>query len=190
VPEAAAEVAPAADTPVAEVAPAEAAATVPLTEAEQPTEALDAAAASETTKFDTGRISDLQRITDLSAEDDQQLNAVGVWLCSELLEKGASKQGRQELAEASGVEEKKILRWVNQVDLFSRLDGVNEKLADLLEAAGVDTVVELATRVPANLQAKLAETNAERQIVETAPTVEEVEGWVNQAKELPRVITY
>ena len=145
--------------------------------ATQPLTSVDAAA--------TGRLSDLTRIADLNAEDDQKLNAIGIWLCSELLEKGADQAGRAALASESGLDEKNILRWVNQVDLFSRIPGVSEKLADLLEKAGVDTVVELATRVPANLHAKLVETNAE-----LAPSTEEVESWVAQAKELPRVITH
>ena len=136
------------------------------------------------------KTSDLVRISDLNEEDDHKLNAAGIWLCSELLEKGATKAGRAEIASASGCEEKSVLRWVNQVDLFSRITGVNEALANLLEAAGVDTVVELATRIPANLTKKMAETNEAEKIVETAPTEEEVSAWVAQAKELPRVISH
>ncbi|NOT60603.1 MAG: DUF4332 domain-containing protein [Acidobacteria bacterium] len=127
----------------------------------------------------------MTRIVDLNDEDDQKLNAIGIWLCAELLEKGADKAGRNAIADEAGVDEKNVLRWVNQADLFSRIPGVSEKLADLLEKAGVDTVVELATRVPANLHAKLVETDAE-----LAPSAEEVESWVAQAKELPRVISH
>ena len=145
--------------------------------ATQPLSAIDTVA--------TGRLSDLTRIADLNDEDDQKLNAIGIWLCAELLEKGADKAGRAALASESGLDEKNILRWVNQVDLFSRIPGVSEKHADLLEKAGVDTVVELATRVPANLHAKLIETDAE-----LAAAAEEVESWVAQAKELPRVISH
>jgi hypothetical protein len=59
-----------------------------------------------------------------------------------------------------------------------------------LEAAGVDTVVELAQRNPANLFEKLAEVNEEKQLVRKMPTSSEVEDCVTQAKDLPRVITY
>ncbi|MBI1765603.1 MAG: DUF4332 domain-containing protein [Acidobacteria bacterium] len=183
------EAAPVEAVPVAEAAaaPVEAAA-VEVAEAAAAPEAEVAAGAEE--GVDTGRLSDLQRIADLTADDDQKLNASGIWQCTELLEKGASKSGRAALAAKAGVEEKSVLRWVNQADLFCRVNGITEQLANLLEAAGVDTVVELAARVPANLHAKLTETNAAQNLVEAVPAVEEVENWVAQAKELPRVISH
>ncbi len=148
------------------------------------------AAVTPTPVVAVSKTSDLVRISDLNEADDHKLNAVGIWLCSELLEKGATKAGRSEIATSSGCEEKSVLRWVNQVDLFSRISGVSETLANLLEVAGVDTVVELATRVPANLTAKIVEVNEAEKIVETAPTEEEIGAWVAQAKELPRVISH
>ncbi len=54
----------------------------------------------------------------------------------------------------------------------------------------MDTVVELATRRPDNLHAKLELTNAERELVQRLPTESQVEDWVGQAKDLPRVVSY
>jgi predicted flap endonuclease-1-like 5' DNA nuclease len=82
-----------------------------------------------------------------------------------------------------------ILEWVNHADLF-RIKGVGEEYADLLEEAGVDTVPELAQRNPANLHAKLGEVNAAKKLVRRLPTAAQVTDWVDQAKALPRVITY
>ena len=82
-----------------------------------------------------------------------------------------------------------ILKWTNRADL-ARVKGIGGEYADLLEAAGVDTVPELATRKPANLVAKLHEVNEEKKLVRKLPTENQVEGWVAQAKELPRVIEY
>ncbi len=107
----------------------------------------------------------------------------------ELLEKGSTPQGRKELAEQSGISSKLILRWVNMADLF-RIKGVSEENADLLEAAGVDTVPELAQRNPQNLHQKMVETNQEKELVRRVPGVGQVESWVKQAKVLPRKITY
>jgi predicted flap endonuclease-1-like 5' DNA nuclease len=81
------------------------------------------------------------------------------------------------------------LEWVNHVDLF-RIQGVGSEYADLLEAAGVDTVPELAQRNPANLHQKLSEVNEEKQLVRHVPSLSSVEDWVEQAKSLPRKITY
>lgn len=62
--------------------------------------------------------------------------------------------------------------------------------ADLLENAGVDTVPELAQRNVANLQAKMVEVNEAKNLVRQVPSLSQVESWVAQAKELPRVITH
>jgi predicted flap endonuclease-1-like 5' DNA nuclease len=81
------------------------------------------------------------------------------------------------------------LKWVNHADLF-RLKGVGSEYADLLEAAGVDTVVELAQRNATNLYNKMVATNEEKKLVRQLPSAEKVEDWVAQAKLLGRVITY
>jgi len=119
----------------------------------------------------------------------QKLQAAGVATTEALLEKGAIPQGRQEIAEATGISAKLILRWVNHVDLF-RISGVGEQYADLLEAAGVDTVPELAQRNAENLYQKLLAVNEEKKLVRRPPTQAQVSGWIEQAKHLPRVITY
>ncbi|UCD43720.1 MAG: DUF4332 domain-containing protein [Chloroflexota bacterium] len=118
-----------------------------------------------------------------------KLKEIGVDSPQVLLERGATPQGRKELSEASGISGALILEWVNHVDLF-RIKGVGSEYADLLEEAGVDTVVELAQRNPANLFEKLSEVNAEKSLVRKLPTQAEVEDWVAQAKDLPRMISY
>ncbi len=119
----------------------------------------------------------------------QKLRAAGVRGTNDLLKKGSTKQGRQTLAELSGVSEKLVLEWVNHADLF-RIKGVGPEYADLLEEAGVDTVPELAQRNPDNLYAKMAEVNAAKKLVRRLPTLNMVKAWVAQAKELPRIIEY
>lgn len=119
----------------------------------------------------------------------RQLADAGLTTTQALLETGATPQGRREIAEKTGISPTLILRWVNHVDLF-RIKGVSEEYADLLEAAGVDTVPELAQRNPGNLHQKLAEVNAEEELVRQLPSEAQVTSWVQQAKELPRVLTY
>jgi len=74
-------------------------------------------------------------------------------------------------------------------DLF-RIKGVGEEYSDLLEEAGVDTVVELAQRNPENLYAALREVNDRKLLVRRLPSLWQVQDWVAQAKKLPRVLTY
>lgn len=116
-----------------------------------------------------------------------KLVAQGIDSVEALLESGATRAGRKELAEATEISEKMLLRWVNHVDLF-RIKGIGSEYAELLEAAGVDTVPELAQRNAANLHQKLAEVNAERELVRHLPSAARVAEWVAQAGELPRLI--
>jgi len=119
----------------------------------------------------------------------EKLRAGGVTSTQALLEKGATAQGRKELAEQTGIAESLLLRWINHLDLY-RIKGIGAEYADLLEMAGVDTVPELAQRNAQNLYQKLLEVNAEKKLVRRMPTQGQVADWVEQAKQLPRVIHY
>ena len=118
-----------------------------------------------------------------------KLNAIGINNLHDLLEKGAFPKGREEIAQAAGISHTFILKWVNHVDLF-RIKGVGSEYADLLEVAGVDTVVELANRNPDNLFAKLASVNEEKKLVRKLPVLNQVQDWIEEAKSLPRKINY
>ena len=119
----------------------------------------------------------------------EKLEAVGVKTTDDLLRRGATQKGREELEAATGIGHTLILKWVNRVDLY-RIDGIGSEYSDLLEVAGVDTVPELAQRNPANLAETLAEANAARNLVRRLPTLAMVTDWIEQAKRLPRVVEY
>jgi predicted flap endonuclease-1-like 5' DNA nuclease len=119
----------------------------------------------------------------------QKLLAAGIATVEALLEQGASPKGRQGISEKTGIAESLILEWVNRVDLF-RINGVGEEYSDLLEAAGVDTVPELAQRNPEHLFQKLAAANQEKKRVRKLPSQAQVGDWIEQAKALPRIVTY
>jgi predicted flap endonuclease-1-like 5' DNA nuclease len=119
----------------------------------------------------------------------QRLEQAGTSTIEELLEQGASPKGRKELVDKTGISATLILKWVNRADLV-RVKGIGEEYADLLEAAGVDTVPELAQRNAQNLYPKLAEVNAEKKLVRRVPALSQVEDWVAQAKDMPRKVTY
>lgn len=118
-----------------------------------------------------------------------KLKDAGVANTDALLKVGSTPKGRKELAEKTGIGDALILEWVNHVDLF-RIKGVAEEYADLLEEAGVDTVPELAQRIAKNLYVKIVEVNEVKKLVRKLPTEAMVADWIDQAKKLPRVITY
>ena len=70
-----------------------------------------------------------------------KLKKAGITTTDELLAKCATRSGRDKVAEATGISPKLILKWTNHADLF-RIKGVAGQFAELLEAAGVDTVKE------------------------------------------------
>jgi predicted flap endonuclease-1-like 5' DNA nuclease len=132
------------------------------------------------------KISDIEGIGPKYAEI---LASQGIKTVEGLLKAGAKSKDRKKLSEVSQISEKLLLEWVNHADLF-RVKGVGEEYSDLLEEAGVDTVPELAQRKPENLLQKLVETNSEKNIVRRLPVLSQVESWVKQAKDLPRIIEY
>ena len=119
----------------------------------------------------------------------KKLNDIGIKTTDDLLKEGATAKGRQILVEKTGINGKFILEWVNLSDLF-RIKGVGSEYSDLLEEAGVDTVNELAMRVPENLHAKILEVNGKKNLVNRPPSLSVVKDWVEQAKKLGRLVEY
>ena len=117
------------------------------------------------------------------------LKSAGITNTEHLLHAGATSKGRAELVSKTGVSGKLILRWVNMCDLF-RVRGVAGQYAELLEAAGVDTVKELRNRNSENLAAAMSKVNAEKQLVRMLPNSKRVNGWIEHARSLPPIVTY
>lgn len=119
----------------------------------------------------------------------EKLSAAGLKTTEALLGEGATPAARKGISEKTGISEKLILKWVNHADLF-RIDGVAGQYAELLEAAGVDTVVELGHRNAASLAEKMGQVNGERNLTNRVPSEAEVERWIKEAETLPRHVSY
>jgi predicted flap endonuclease-1-like 5' DNA nuclease len=132
------------------------------------------------------KISDIEGIGPAYAA---KLAKAGIRSVEALLKNGASVKGRKEIAAMTGINHTLIIEWVNRADLY-RIKGVGSQYSDLLEKAGVDTVVELSKRVADNLYAKMVEVNKTKNLVNGMPGVKKVKKWIAQAKKLPRVVSY
>ncbi len=132
------------------------------------------------------KIAEIEGIEDNYAE---KLQAVEIKTTEDLLKACATPVGRKKIAEETGISGKLILKWTNHADLF-RIKGVAGQFAELLEAAGVDTVKEFRHRVAANLQPKMVEVNDAKNLCNRVPSVSELEKMIEQAKELEPIITY
>lgn len=132
------------------------------------------------------KIEDIEGIGPVTGE---KFRAAGVKDTDTLLAKAATAAARKALAEATGLSAAQVLKFANMADLY-RVKGVGSEFSELLEAAGVDTVPELARRNAANLAAAMAELNASKKLAGRAPTEKEVAGWIEHAKSLPRALEY
>jgi predicted flap endonuclease-1-like 5' DNA nuclease len=131
----------------------------------------------------------IEEIEGIGPVISQKFQDAGLGSTEKLLENAKTKKQREELAEKLGISEKLILKYANMADLF-RISGVGQEFSELLEAAGVDTVPELAQRNAANLTAKMEEVNDAKKLTRRTPTLKEVEKWIAQALELPRALEY
>jgi len=118
-----------------------------------------------------------------------RLKCLRIRTTSRLLEAAKSPRGRKTLAEQTGIEPSRILKWANMADMM-RIKGIGEEYSELLEAAGVDTVRELKHRNPKNLAQAMAAANARRKLVRLLPSEKAVTKWIAEAKSLPLKISY
>jgi len=119
----------------------------------------------------------------------EKLGKIGIYTTSDLLETGATKKGRVLIAEKTSIPESLILTWVNHSDLF-RIKGIAGQFSELLEAAGVDSVKEFATRNPDSLHEKLVATNEKFGLSGRVPAVDTLKEMIANAKKLEAVITH
>lgn len=119
----------------------------------------------------------------------ETLRSAGIKTTADLLARGATRKGREELAEATGISPKLILKWTNHADLF-RIKGVAGQFAELLEASGVDTVKELRHRNAENLHQSMLKFNDLRGLCDRVPSVKELEKMIDEAAALEPVMTY
>lgn len=131
----------------------------------------------------------VEQIEGVGATYAAKLEEAGIKTTDELLDRCATPAGRAKTADETGISPKLILKWTNHADLM-RIKGVAGQFAELLEAAGVDTVKELRHRVPANLHAKLVEINDVKNLCNRVPAVTEVERMIEQAKEMEPMVKY
>ncbi len=125
----------------------------------------------------------------IDEEAESLLHSAGIRTTEKLLEAAKDPRGRKVLGARTGIDEKQLLRWANMADRM-RIKGLGPDYAQLLRAAGVDTVRELKLRHVGRLQRALKDANEKRRFVKTSPSEKIVSRWIEQAKKLPLKIKY
>lgn len=131
-------------------------------------------------------------ITDIGGIDGDvaaSLKSAGIRSTAKLLEEARTVKGRKILSEKTGLPEKQLLCWANMADRM-RIKGISKEYAELLQAAGVNTVKELRYRSPANLAKAMAEANTKRKMVRLLPSAKVVTRWIETAQKLELKIKY
>lgn len=134
----------------------------------------------------SNKITDIEGIGPSYAE---KLAPAEITTTAHLLEKCGTAKGRKSVAEATGLGESTLLKWANMADVM-RISGVGSQYAELLHAAGVDTIKELRTRNVENLVEKMNEINAEKKLTRGSATVASVTKWIEAAKTMDPMITH
>jgi predicted flap endonuclease-1-like 5' DNA nuclease len=119
----------------------------------------------------------------------EKFESHGIKTVEDLLRAGATPNGRKELIEKTGLSHHLILKWVDAADLF-RVKGIGRQYSEFLQAAGVDSIKELAQRRADHLHEKLTAINREKKHVHEVPGINAIERWIEEAKALPRVVSY
>lgn len=128
----------------------------------------------------------MARIDQVAGVDHKQatrLRKAGVRTSKALIERASTQRSRTELSRASGISSKDLTSWVHHADLL-RVRGIGAEYAELLVAAGVDTLRDLRRRNPTALVAKIIGLNGANRVVNRLPTESMVEGWISAAQEL------
>lgn len=128
-------------------------------------------------------------IESMDHRDATKLRKAGIRTTDALLKIAATRTGRRRLARDADLSEAEILAWVNRADLM-RIKGIGSEYADLLEAAGVDTIRELRRRNPDRLLVVMTELNLRRRLIRRLPTNGMVTGWIEAAKGIEPLVTH
>jgi hypothetical protein len=125
----------------------------------------------------------IDQVAGIAQRDATKLRKAGVRTSKGLIEIAADRKGRADLAVATGIDQRHLQLWVNHADLL-RVKGVGAEYAELLTAAGVDTLRDLRRRNPTALLAKIIGLNGSNRVVQRLPTESMVEVWIEAAKDL------
>lgn len=104
-----------------------------------------------------------------------------------LLEQASTRAGRAQVSERTGIPTADLLLWAHQADMM-RLMGVGSEYAELLVAAGVDTMKILRRRNDENLMEAMTHVNTRRRLVQRLPTVEMLQSWIDEAENIDVIV--
>lgn len=131
----------------------------------------------------------ISEIEGLSTFAANKLKAQGIRTTDALLEAAGTVKGRKALSAKTGISEQLLLEWANVSD-YMRIPGMGRAKVNLVRAAGVTTVRELAYRNPARLAQSMRDANEKKKLLRILPSEKSVGDIIAKAKKLQPKITY
>jgi len=129
----------------------------------------------------------ISKLRGITHQVRSKLKRQGITYTDQLVEAAGRASERRELAARSRIEVATLGRLVCRADL-TRIKGIGAIFADMLEILGIDRTVRLARQEPGELYQALGQLNATQRLARRAPTPDEVQDWIAQARTLPRLI--
>jgi hypothetical protein len=129
----------------------------------------------------------LNRIITIDEDAVKKLKGVGVSTLEKFLLRASLPVGRQSISNESRLNEKLILKWVHQADMF-RIKGLAGNKAELLGAVGVTNLRELSKGNPEKLFKSMSEINAKKHIVQRVPGLLQIKRWIEEAKKMTPMV--
>jgi predicted flap endonuclease-1-like 5' DNA nuclease len=117
------------------------------------------------------------------------LKARHITTCDQLLAAAGGFDERAALARAARIAMSRLTDLVRQADR-ARIQGVGAVFGRMLADLGIGDVATLAGQNPGDLHERLRRHNEAGDLARRSPTAGEVADWVDQARRLPRLVTY
>jgi Domain of unknown function (DUF4332) len=129
----------------------------------------------------------VEDVRDMDAATRAKLHAAGVRSTKALVEICSTRSRRAALAQRTSIPESTLLELANMADLC-RVTGMRAQYSELLEAAGVHNLHQLASRNACNFTLELAAANVVKELHVRVPSTLTVWRWIERARSSPRVI--
>lgn len=129
----------------------------------------------------------LSKVRGASMQIRARLKGLGITNSRQLLIAAGKRQERARLIGQTRIDAASLAYIAKRADL-ARVKGIGATFSDMLEVIGVDTVERLASWEADALFRTLQDFNRTERFARRAPTLEEIQSWVGQAKLLPLIL--
>lgn len=126
--------------------------------------------------------SDLLVIENISPLTLRKLNNAGIHSLKDLMMRGSTLSGRQDIARQTGINVRRLTDWLNKVDLMEAA-GLDIEKIRLLEVAGISSVNELLSEDPGMVFRKIAAYNSRSHVTDQLPSLDDLQNWVEKARQ-------